>query len=125
MRFFDTNPSGRILNRFSKDMGAADEFLPVSELDSFFQSMCIQKSTKIVFLSQKAILDATQIILNMFGAIIVTAIVNPLFLVPVAVLGFIFIYVRKVYLKTGKNIKRLEGISELNFCSVSWTPDQY
>lgn len=48
----------------------------------------------------------------MFGAIIVTAIVNPLFLIPVAVLGVIFIYVRKIYLKTGKNIKRLEGISK-------------
>lgn len=88
MRFFDTNPAGRILNRFSKDMGAADEFLP------------------------KAVLDATQIILNMFGAIVVTAIVNPLFLVPVAVLSIVFIGVRKVYLKTSKNIKRLEGTSK-------------
>lgn len=35
MRFFDTNPSGRILNRFSKDMGAVDELLPKVILDAF------------------------------------------------------------------------------------------
>jgi ABC-type multidrug transport system fused ATPase/permease subunit len=34
MRFFDTNPSGRILNRFSKDIGAIDEILPRSMLES-------------------------------------------------------------------------------------------
>lgn len=28
MRFFNSNPSGRILNRFSKDIGAIDEYLP-------------------------------------------------------------------------------------------------
>lgn len=33
MRFFHTNPSGRILNRFSKDMGAVDEVLPSALLD--------------------------------------------------------------------------------------------
>lgn len=33
MRFFHTNPSGRILNRFSKDMGAVDEVLPAALLD--------------------------------------------------------------------------------------------
>ncbi|XP_055306698.1 ATP-binding cassette sub-family C member 4-like [Sitodiplosis mosellana] len=88
MRFFDTNPSGRILNRFSKDIGATDEFLP------------------------KAMLDATQVILAMFGSIIVAATVNIYFLVPVFVMGFVFIFIRKIYLKTSKNIKRLEGIAK-------------
>ncbi|XP_037925199.1 multidrug resistance-associated protein 4-like isoform X2 [Hermetia illucens] len=87
MRFFDTNPSGRILNRFSKDMGAVDELLP------------------------KAILDAGQIILNMIGAIIVTTTVQPIFLILVCVLGVIFWFIRKVYLKTSKNLKRLDGIT--------------
>ncbi|XP_014611630.1 PREDICTED: multidrug resistance-associated protein 4 [Polistes canadensis] len=87
MRFFDTNPSGRILNRFSKDIGAIDELLP------------------------KALLDAGQICMLMFGSLAVSCIVNPLFLIPVIFLGTIFYWIRKVYLKTSKNIKRLEGIT--------------
>lgn len=34
MRFFDLNPSGRILNRFSKDMGAVDELLPKAIIEA-------------------------------------------------------------------------------------------
>lgn len=34
MRFFDTNPSGRILNRFSRDIGGIDELLPRVLLDT-------------------------------------------------------------------------------------------
>jgi ATP-binding cassette subfamily C (CFTR/MRP) protein 4 len=34
MRFFDLNPTGRILNRFSKDMGAVDELLPKAIIEA-------------------------------------------------------------------------------------------
>jgi ATP-binding cassette subfamily C (CFTR/MRP) protein 4 len=88
MRFFDQNPAGRILNRFSKDMGATDEYLP------------------------KALLDSTQIILMTFGSIIVCAIVNFYFLIPLAVLFVLFVFMRKIYLKTSKNVKRLESITK-------------
>ncbi|KOC62297.1 putative multidrug resistance-associated protein lethal(2)03659 [Habropoda laboriosa] len=87
MRFFDTNPSGRILNRFSKDMGAIDELLP------------------------KAILDAGQICMMMFGSLTLSCIINPLFLIPILFLGTVFYWIRKVFLKTSKNIKRMEGMT--------------
>lgn len=32
MNFFDKNPAGRVLNRFSKDVGAMDELLPQAML---------------------------------------------------------------------------------------------
>lgn len=88
MRFFDVNPAGRILNRFSKDLGQIDEWLP------------------------KCFLDAAQVNLMAFGSIVITAVINPLFLIPVGVLFIIFIYFRRYYLKTSKNIKRLEGITK-------------
>ncbi|KAJ8979911.1 hypothetical protein NQ317_005347 [Molorchus minor] len=86
MRFFDTNPSGRILNRFSKDIGSVDELLP------------------------KGILDAGQILLAMVGSLILVAVVNPIFLILVAITGVFFLLLRHVFLKSSKNIKRLEGI---------------
>lgn len=88
MRFFDTNPSGRILNRFSKDIGAVDEWLP------------------------KVILDSTQMVLSLLGAVVVAVVVDYLFLIPITVLAIAFMFVRKIYLKSSKNIKRLDGISE-------------
>lgn len=87
MRFFDTNPSGRILNRFSKDMGAVDEWLP------------------------KVVLDAGQIVLSLLGAVVVAVIVDYMFIIPIAVLALAFNFVRKIYLKSSKNIKRLDGIT--------------
>lgn len=88
MRFFDTNPSGRIMNRFSKDMGATDENFP------------------------RAFLDAVSVNLSMIGLIVVTSIANPIMIGPVIILTLIFAALRGIYLKSSANIKRLEGITK-------------
>lgn len=88
MRFFDTNPSGRILNRFSKDMGAIDELLP------------------------SALIDCLQIGFALLGIIIVVAIVNPWLMIPTVLIGIVFYFLRNFYLATGRSVKRLEGVSK-------------
>lgn len=90
MRFFDQNPSGRILNRFSKDMGAIDELLP------------------------KAMMDFIQIALVMFGILIVICVVNPILLIAIVVVGSIDSLILKLYLRPSQDLKRLEGICKLN-----------
>lgn len=39
MWFFNNNPSGRILNRFSKDIGHVDETLPITMIDTMQVSL--------------------------------------------------------------------------------------
>lgn len=91
MRFFNNNTSGRILNRFSKDMGAVDELLP------------------------SAMVDCLQIGLALVGIIIVVAIVNPWLMIPTVLIGFIFYLLRNFYLATSRSVKRLEGVSKFLF----------
>lgn len=88
MRFFNTNTSGRILNRFSKDLGAVDELLPI------------------------ALIDCLQIGLTLVGIIIVVAISNPWLMIPTVLISVIFYYLRVIYIATGRSVKRLEGISK-------------
>ncbi len=93
MYFFNVNPSGRILNRFSKDMGQIDEMLP------------------------SVMIDVIQIFLSLGGIIVVVAVVNYWFLVPTLIIGIIFYYLRNFYLMTSRNVKRMEATStcDINF----------
>lgn len=88
MRFFDTNPSGRVLNRFSKDMGAIDEFLP------------------------RALMDAIQILLVMCGILAMVLVANYYMIVPIILFGALFLKIRALYIATAKDVKHLEGISK-------------
>lgn len=88
MNFFYSHNSGEILNTFSKDLGAIDEVLPISLIDTF------------------------QIFLNLFGVIIVVAIVNPYFMIPTVLICLIFYFMRNFYLTISNNIKRLEDVTK-------------
>ena len=51
IQFFDENPSGRILNRFSKDMSQMDELLPVAFEDAltlFSQTLGTAKAKNFI-----------------------------------------------------------------------------
>ncbi|XP_026323955.1 probable multidrug resistance-associated protein lethal(2)03659 isoform X2 [Hyposmocoma kahamanoa] len=87
MRFFDTNPSGRILNRFSKDMGVVDEILP------------------------RMYLDSIQVIMVMLGILVMVAIVSPYMLLTTAVCAVLMYLWTNIYLNTAQAIKRVEGVT--------------
>lgn len=46
MRFYNTNPSGRILNRFSKDLGVIDEYIPSVLIDVIEVSLLVIEELK-------------------------------------------------------------------------------
>uniref|UniRef100_A0A8C4VNF9 Multidrug resistance-associated protein 4 n=1 Tax=Gopherus evgoodei TaxID=1825980 RepID=A0A8C4VNF9_9SAUR len=83
--FFDRNPIGRILNRFSKDIGHLDDLLPLT------------------------ILDFIQTLLQIFGVVAVAVAVIPWILIPLVPLCILFIFLRRYFLDTARDIKRLES----------------
>ncbi|XP_028427666.1 ATP-binding cassette sub-family C member 4 [Perca flavescens] len=85
VHFFDVNPIGRVLNRFSKDIGQLDSMLPWT------------------------FADFVQVFLQIVGTIAVSVSVIPWILIPVVPLLLVFLFLRRYFLQTSRNIKRLEA----------------
>ncbi|PBC29424.1 Multidrug resistance-associated protein [Apis cerana cerana] len=88
MLFFDTHPSGRILNRFSKDVGSVDEILP------------------------RTMIESIQIFAVMVGILGQVLIINWWTIFPMFIMGFLYWKIRNIYLNTAQNMKRFEGITK-------------
>ncbi|KAL7370299.1 hypothetical protein ABVT39_025137 [Epinephelus coioides] len=85
VRFFDINPIGRVLNRFSKDIGQLDSSMPWT------------------------FVDFIQVFLQILGVIAVAVSIIPWILIPVVPLLLVFLYLRRYFLQTSRDIKRLES----------------
>uniref|UniRef100_A0AAQ5ZLP5 ATP-binding cassette, sub-family C (CFTR/MRP), member 4 n=1 Tax=Amphiprion ocellaris TaxID=80972 RepID=A0AAQ5ZLP5_AMPOC len=82
---FSCLAAGRILNRFSKDIGQLDSNMPWT------------------------FVDFIQVFLQILGVIAVAASVIPWILIPVVPLLIVFIFLRRYFLQTSRDIKRLES----------------
>ncbi|XP_076231417.1 putative multidrug resistance-associated protein lethal(2)03659 isoform X2 [Calliopsis andreniformis] len=87
MYFYNTNPAGRILNRFSKDIGIIDKKMPLTMFDVI-----------IMFL-------------NFMGTVIIIGTVSAWLLIPTCVIMLLFYYMRVVYISTSRAVKRMEGVT--------------
>lgn len=85
MSFFDTTPTGRILNRFTKDIDALDSTIRMN----FRQ-----------FLSS---------LFRTFVTLIVISLQTPLFLVAVLPLSIIYYIVQRYYMASSRQLKRIES----------------
>uniref|UniRef100_A0A674EB77 Cystic fibrosis transmembrane conductance regulator n=1 Tax=Salmo trutta TaxID=8032 RepID=A0A674EB77_SALTR len=85
MAVLNTMKTGRIMNRFTKDMATIDDMLPL------------------------VLFDLIQLTLIVLGAIFTVSIMRPYIFIAAIPLAVIFLVLRKYFLRTGQQLKQLEA----------------
>ena len=93
VRFFDVNPTGRILNRFANDIGCMDEVLPYTLLESVQYIMFTISILVLVSVANVWVIGAS---------------------VPFTALS---LYLSRRYIRAAREIKRIEAITSSPVCS--------
>ena len=87
MAFFDTNPKGRIVNRFAKDVDYVDRQIPMT-----FGAL-IRLSFQVL------------------GTVFVICFNSPIFIAVIIPLSFAYVFLQRVYVKSSRQLRRLESTS--------------
>ncbi|XP_068702097.1 ATP-binding cassette sub-family C member 4-like isoform X3 [Montipora foliosa] len=91
--FFDHNPVGRVLNRFSKDIGLMDDLLP----DTFY--------------------DYCRLLLLACAVLLLNVAAMPYLLAAAIPILALFVFLRHYYVRSSREIKRLEAMNRNPFYS--------
>ncbi|XP_045473551.1 multidrug resistance-associated protein 1-like isoform X2 [Harmonia axyridis] len=85
--FYDTTPTGRILNRFSNDLNCMDNTLPMS------------------------VYQAVTTFFVLFGTLFVISYNFPIFLILIVLTATVFFFIQRIYQSTCRQLKRMESVS--------------
>ena len=88
MQFFDTNPIGRILNRFSTDVDCVDQAIPFN------------------------IDDCLNCFVEVLGVLCIVSYSTPWFLAAIVPLSIAYLCLQRFYISTSRQLRRIEMISQ-------------